>query len=102
MPFSETFLVMLELPIMLALSWIASSWLISRFNVPARLPSRLVMGGMAFALLMAAEICVSMFESGRSLSGHLAHYHYMPAMLGLAGQLAFAAFPATSLAARRQ
>lgn len=91
--FGETFAVMLELPVMLTVSWVASSWIVAWRDVPAKVADRLVMGGAAFAVLMVAEIGVSVFVFGRSLSEHLTHYRELPALLGLAGQIAFASFP---------
>lgn len=89
----ENAAVLLELPIMLALSWMACRWLVARFDVPAMPRARLVMGGLAFAVLMLAEFGVSVFGFGRTLSEHLEHYRRLPALLGLAAQIAFAAFP---------
>ena len=97
----ETAAVMLELPIMLAISWIACRWLIARFDVAAILAPRLVMGGLAFAILILAEIGVSIVGFGRTFSDSLGHYRELAAMLGLAGQIAFAAFPALQLAISR-
>jgi hypothetical protein len=85
--------VILELPIMLTLSWLACRWLIARFDVPVSFSARLVMGGLAFMTLMIAELGVSIFGFGRTLSVHLEQYRQLPALLGLAAQLAFAAFP---------
>jgi anaerobic C4-dicarboxylate transporter len=93
--------VMLELPIMLAISWFSSLWLIAKFNVVCRLMPRLIMGGLAFGLLMAGEVGVSMFGLGRTLAEHLASYGNEPTILGLLAQLAFASFPAIQLAIRR-
>jgi hypothetical protein len=53
----------------------------------------LIMGAVAFALLMIAELCLSMVLFGRSLIGHLEPYRSSSALLGLAGQLGFAAMP---------
>lgn len=89
----EGLAVVLELPIMLALSWLACRWLIARFAVPATLIARLVMGTLAFAILMLAELGVSTFAFGRSISAHIDHYRELSAMLGLMGQIAFAMFP---------
>ncbi len=89
----ETSAVLLELPIMLALSWMACRWLIARFDVPRLTMARLVMGGLAFAVLILAEIGVSVFGFQRTLSEHLEHYRQPSALLGLAAQIAFAAFP---------
>lgn len=94
--------VLLELPIMLAISWFSSLWLIARFDVVCRLMPRLIMGGLAFGLLMAGEVGVSMFGLGRTLAEHLASYGNLSTILGLLAQLAFAAFPAIQLAIRRE
>lgn len=89
----ETVAVLFELPVILALSWLACRWLITRLDVSPRVTARLIMGGLAFAILMAAEFAVSKFAVGRSLWDHLDHYRELPALLGLAGQVAFALFP---------
>ncbi len=98
---SEVAAVLIELPIMLALSWVISRWWIARLGVPAIMAARLTMGGLAFALLMIAELGVSVLLLDRSLSEHLNHYTEMSALLGLAGQIGFAAIPALQLAAER-
>jgi hypothetical protein len=89
----DTNAVLLELPVMLALSWFACSWLVRRFAVPSDAAPRLVMGGVAFALLMLAELGVSVFGFGRSPAQHLASYQTLRAQLGLVAQLGFALFP---------
>jgi hypothetical protein len=91
--FGETNAVLIELPVMLALSWIACASLVRRFAVPPRLDARVVMGGVAFALLMSAEAGVSMFGFGRTFAEHFAVYQTAGAQLGLAAQIAFALFP---------
>ncbi|MFN0194073.1 MAG: hypothetical protein ACKVP5_19215 [Aestuariivirga sp.] len=83
----------LELPIMLALSWLACRRLITGFDVPTTLIARLAMGVLAFAILMLAELGISTLAFGRSFSAHFDHYRQLPAMLGLAGQITFALFP---------
>jgi hypothetical protein len=85
--------VLLELPVMLTASWFACRWLVQRFAVPADVASRLIMGGVAFALLMAAEAGVSMLLMGRTLAQHWATYDSLPALAGLLAQMLFAAFP---------
>lgn len=89
----ETIGVLLELPIILTLAWMVSRWLIARFDIPEIFHLRLVMGGCAFALLMLAEIGGSAIGFGQTLSEHMEQYRKLPALLGLAGQTAFAAFP---------
>ena len=93
--------VMLEMPIMLAISWFSSRWLVGRFRVPDGLAPRLVMGGLAFALLMLAEAGLSILGFGRSLAEHLASYRQAASIMGLLGQLAFASFPAIQLSVSR-
>ncbi len=89
----ESIAVLLELPLMLVISWAACRWLISYFSVSPRMAARVVMGGSAFTVLMIAELGVSTFVFGRTPFDHLRHYAQLSALLGLAGQLAFAAFP---------
>lgn len=89
----ETAAVAVELPLMLAISWLACGWVLARIVVAGTLGARLAMGGWAFGMLMAAEVGVSTLFMDRSLAQHIAHYGTAPALLGLAGQIAFASFP---------
>ncbi len=93
----ETAAVSLELPFMLAISWFAARALIRRFRIGASLRSRLTMGGVAFALLMIAEICFSLLLWGRTLFEYIELFRSAPALVGLAGQIAFGLFPAMLL-----
>jgi hypothetical protein len=87
---------------MLTVSWFACKWLVDRFSVPAVFGPRLAMGGgVAFALLMAAEIGLSVFGFGRTLAQYLESQMTTAAMLGLAGQGAFALFPVVQMFMRR-
>lgn len=83
--------VALEMPIILTICWVAAGWVTRRWPMGAM--ARLAVGLLAFALLMAAEVGVSLYGLGRSWAGHLAHYHSLAGALGLAGQGAFAVFP---------
>ena len=89
----ETAAVLLELPIILTVSWFACAWLVERFCVPADWRRRLVMGSVAFGLLMIAEVGVSVLLFARSLAEHLGVYQSWSGALGLAGQIAYAAMP---------
>jgi hypothetical protein len=89
----EALAVAIELPLMLAVSWLVCRRLIARLGVPAGLTPRLTMGGFAFGLLMVAEIGVSVLALGRTLSEHIEAYQTTPALMGLLGQIAFALFP---------
>lgn len=82
-----------ELPVMLALSWVACAQLVRRFDVPPRAAPRLAMGAAALGLLLAAETGLGVIGFGRSLCAQLARYAEPAPMLGLLAQLAFALFP---------
>lgn len=96
----ETAAVLIELPAMLALSWVACAWLVRRFAVPARVLARLAMGVSAFLLLMVGEAGVSLFAFGRTLAQHVQAFQATSALLGLAAQLVFAALPLVQLRRR--
>lgn len=85
--------VFLEVPIMLTASWILCGWLVRRFRVSPVIGARLAMGITAFALLMLAELGVSVFVFDRSPAEHVATYLSWSAVPGLAAQIAFAAMP---------
>lgn len=86
--------VALELPVMLAASWLACGWTVRRFAPDPALGSRLALGAIAFAMLMAAEGFLSVAAFGRTLAEHLAGYRQPLALWGLSAQIAFAVFPA--------
>ena len=89
----ETGAVLLETPLMLGVSWIASRWCTNRFAISAAPAPRLAMGFIAFALLAATEIGVSMLAFGRTPMDLLDLYRSVPGIIGLAAQAAFAFFP---------
>lgn len=92
--------VAVELPLMLTASWFFCRWLLGRFAVPAHPGPRIAMGALAFAMLMAAEVGLSVVLFDRSLGDYAATFASAAGSLGLAGQLAFAAFPALQLRRR--
>ena len=81
-----------ELPVMLGASWWASGWLVRRFAIE-RERAGLVMGALAFALLMAAECALAVGLTGETPGEWLAGLAQPHALLGLAGQIAFALMP---------
>jgi hypothetical protein len=89
----ETTAVLLELPLMRGASWIASRRLVDRFEVPATIRARAAMGAFAFALLMAAELGVSILAFGRTAAEHATSYASARGALGLAAQIGFALLP---------
>lgn len=92
--------VLIELPIMLTASWFLCSFAIRRFGVPATLGARALMGGLAFALLLLAELMVGALLFGRTASEHFALYREPSYALGLAAQIGFALMPSIQLLRR--
>jgi hypothetical protein len=85
--------VLLEAPIVLAVSWRVSRWCIRRFNVSCDPRARVLMGTVAFAVLMSLELGVSVLAFGESFEHYLARYATLPGSIGLAMQGVFATFP---------
>ena len=85
--------VLLELPVMLAVSFLAARWSVRRFAVPDRAGPRLAMGGLAFALLILAETLLGLALFGRTLAGQVATYAEPEGYLGLSAQVLFALMP---------
>ena len=83
----------IEVPVMLAASWIACGRILAWFEVPAGHLHRGLMGPIAFVLLMAGELGVSILLLDRSFSEHWAGYREALKQIGLAAQLIFAAMP---------
>lgn len=89
----EVAAVLLEAPIIIALSWFVCGWSVRRFTVPADAADRVSMGLVAFGLLMAAEAGLAALVFGQSLAAHFAAYARFSGALGLSAQLVFAAMP---------
>jgi hypothetical protein len=85
--------VLVEVPIMLAASWWLCRHLVRRFGVPPTLAARGLMGGFAFALLIAAEVLLGALLSARPPTGQLALYREPSYAIGLAAQIGFALIP---------
>ncbi|MEG3143317.1 hypothetical protein U1839_01505 [Sphingomonas sp. RT2P30] len=90
----ETAAVLVELPVMLAASWVAAGWCVRRFAVPPQTSPRLAMGLLAFALVMVAEFGLAVLLFGQTPAQHFAGYRHFAAAAGLAAQGAYALFPA--------
>eukprot|EP01036_Dinobryon_divergens_P049588 gene49589-biopygen40436 len=57
--------VVMELPVILAASWLACGWTVRRLKVAPATIDRLVMGATAFVILIAAEFAMSTLLFGR-------------------------------------
>jgi hypothetical protein len=89
--------VVVEIPAMLAIAWLACGVVIRRLRVPDEWTARLAMGGIAFSLLMAAEMVLAWILFARPPAEHFASYARPDALLGLAAQIAFGLFPLARL-----
>lgn len=85
--------VLVELPIMLAASWLLCRFVVRRFAVAPTVGARLGMGGVAFVLLMVAEMLTGVLLAGRSPAAHFALYREPSYALGLLAQVGFALMP---------
>lgn len=90
----------LELPVMLGASWLAAGWTVRRFAI-VRPGAALATGGLAFALLMAAECVLAVVGFGQTPAEWLAGLAEPPAAIGLAAQVAFAFMPLLRLSRTR-
>ena len=68
----ETIAVIIEAPIMLAASWFVCRWCVDRLDVRRTVPTRSLMGLVAFLVLMSAEVGLGAVL-GRSLVGSACH-----------------------------
>ncbi|MEQ1754748.1 MAG: hypothetical protein ABL973_11515 [Micropepsaceae bacterium] len=89
--------VLIELPLVLANSWIACLWVTRKLGVAHDLQSRAAMGATAFLLLMIAELVMSVILFDRTVTAHFASFANESAQIGLAGQIVFALFPVVQL-----
>ena len=85
--------VALEVPIVLGVGWFFARWCTRRFNLGSEPWTRIRMGIVAFIVLMVLELAVAMFAFGEALDQYFAKFATAPGLLGLAGQLCFAALP---------
>ena len=97
----KTDAVLIELPIVLTISWLSAAFLTRRYSIPRNLPQRLAMGGIAFVVTMFAEVGFSLFVFAQPLNEYLESFRNFAGVLGLSGQIGFALIPAIQLAYKR-
>ena len=83
----------LEAPVMLVVSWYLARWCTRRFEVPAEVAPRAVMGAVAFVVLMIAEVGIGALLFDQSLGQYCAGFKTVAGGIGLGTQIAFAALP---------
>ncbi len=89
----EQLAVLIELPFMLSASWLACGWCVRRWRVTPAAGPRLTMGAVAFALLIIAEVTLSLTAFDRSLTDFLGNLTTPHGLTGLSGQIVFALMP---------
>ena len=85
--------VLVELPLIVTVAWLTCQRLTDWFLVPRRIGPGLMMGGVAFIMLMTAEASLSVMVFQKSLATFAVALTSLPGALGLAGQVAFGVFP---------
>lgn len=88
---------LMELPIMLGVSWFYCGWLLQRFRVAVALAARVSMGAVALALLLVAEGALGAVLFARSAAEQVGAMTDGPGLVGLIGQFVFAFFPVMRL-----
>lgn len=88
----ETMAGFIEMPFILGASWLVARWLVRKFAI-ASAGHALAMGGIAFALLMAAELVLGAAAFGMTAREWLASVTRPPGLYGLIGQVVFGLFP---------
>ena len=89
----ETLAVLIELPFMIAISWMVCVRTLDYFSVPEHFFKRLTIGILALALLLSAELLLAIGLFDGSLQQFLSETKTLPGALGLIGQGLFALFP---------
>ena len=93
--------VLLEAPLMLAVSWKLSKWTASKHGLLSDPGEALLMGAIAFAVLMLAELATAMIFFNRTVAEYFAGFWSVAGAIGLAAQLCFASFPFLQASHRR-
>ncbi len=84
--------VLVEIPVMLLIAWMVCRAIVARLRLSPRVVARAVMGGVALGLLLAAEAALAV-AFGTPVGELGAVFATAPALLGLAAQVVYAAFP---------
>lgn len=96
----EAAAVAAEAPLMLAATVLAARFVTGRRTAPAGAPGRAALGLVGFALLMAAEVVMSLSLRSLTFGQWFARFATVPGAISLALFLLFAAMPV--LAGRRR
>jgi hypothetical protein len=86
--------VLIEVPILLCVSWIVAGRLIVPWIVAGDVWAAAQMGVVAFTVLMGVELGLALVLFDVSLSETVASWATLPGAVGLGGQIGFAFVPA--------
>jgi hypothetical protein len=89
--------VVVEVPIILGLSWLVCSRSILKLEVAKKVADRILMGLAAFIFLMSAELVLWLIMFDGTLPTFFARYTALAGIIGLIAQLLFALFPLMQL-----
>lgn len=84
--------ILIELPVMLAVSWWATGWALGRWQL-STVSGCCVMGAVGFALLMVAELSLAIIAFGETPARWAADLIRTPGAYGFASQIAFGLMP---------
>ncbi len=83
----------LELPLMLAVAWAASGWLLGSFRLPPAMAAPAAMSAAALLLLFAGEAVLAAVLTGTGPTAWLAGLAHPAAWPGLSAQIAAGLLP---------
>ena len=89
----ELVAVLVEVLILLAFSSLIARRIVFLMSIPAFWPERLMMGSIAFVVLMFAEFVLSVAVLGNTVAIYLSNFQTPQGVIGLAGQVIFALIP---------
>lgn len=91
--FGQLTATLIEAPLMLAATYFAAQWILGRFEMPPSSGDRLLIGGIAFLILMIAEVVFSGFMRGWSVEAWVAHFKTPDGAISLAMFVLFGLMP---------
>lgn len=92
--------VLIELPIVLAISWNICGIVLRHIPVAAAFGPRLIMGAIALACVLLEEMALATLAFGQSFATFFGQYSTVPGLMGLAGQVVFGLIPLARRVAR--
>lgn len=89
----ETWAVLLEVLLLIIVSWIVSSRLLKKYKLQSDCLGSLIVGGSAFVVLILTEFLLSILAFGQSSVEFLDELRRAPGVIGFLGQVFFGLIP---------